>query len=128
MGCGSACATAAEERSKRNSPVGTKVSEGRGGTPGTRVEIPLHPTMNDDHGKAGCSHVTHKGPWWSRYSPVAWGRPHSGTGGCPKEAVTLWEFCAGEGLLAGLVLSLASQGQLSTELWSTPQDSCGGGN
>lgn len=46
--------------------------------------------------------------------------------GMPKGGSDLWEFCAGEGLLAGLVLSLASQGQLSTELWSTPQDSWGG--
>lgn len=90
---------------EKNSPVGTKVSEEGGEVLQAPVEIPLHPIMNEGHGVAGCSHAAHKGSWWIRHSLVAWGRrPHIGTGGCPKEAVTSWEFCTG----AGLLVSLAS--------------------
>jgi len=45
---------------------------------------------DEDHGEACCP-------------PAAHGGPHTGAGGCLKEAVTPWGAGAGAGLLAGLV-------------------------
>ena len=51
----------------------------------------------EDHGEAGCPPAAHGGPWWSRSPPAAREGPHTGAGGCLKEAVTPWEAHAGAG-------------------------------
>ena len=49
-------------------------------------------------GEAGCAPAAHGGPWaGSRDPPAARGGPHARAGGCPEEAVTSWESCAGAG-------------------------------
>ncbi|CAM9880338.1 unnamed protein product, partial [Bubo scandiacus] len=50
-----------------------------------------------DPGEAGCAPAAHGGPRWSRSPSAARGGPHTGAGGCLKEAVTLWEVHAGAG-------------------------------
>ncbi|XP_027556456.1 suppression of tumorigenicity 5 protein isoform X3 [Neopelma chrysocephalum] len=55
----------------------------------------------------------HGGPWGCRHPPAAHGGPHARAGGCPKEAVTLWEAHAG----AGSWKDLWTRGERSP-LWS----------
>ena len=49
----------------------------------------------EDHGEADCPPAAQGAPRGSRSLPAAQGGPHAGAGGCPKEAVTLWEARAG---------------------------------
>lgn len=83
---------------KRDSSANTKVSveEEEGDAPEARAEIPLQPVVQivvkqdvplqpvDIHSGA---HI--------HLQPVE--DPNTRAGGCPKEAVTLWEACAGTG-------------------------------
>jgi len=39
---------------------------------------------NEDHGEAGCPPAVHGGPWWSRYLPAGFGRPHIRVSGCSR--------------------------------------------
>ena len=90
---------------ERSNSADSKVSEEglEGGAPSTVAEIFSPAAHDEDHGEAGCPSAAHGGPWWSRYPPVAHGRPHTGTGGYLKEAVTLWEASAGAGSCPGPV-------------------------
>lgn len=74
------------KRGVRHRPADTKVGEerGGGGAPGIRVDIPLQPVMQADHGEVTADGPTHGGPQWT----CSLCRIPAGSGGCPKEAVT----------------------------------------
>ncbi|GAB0180481.1 hypothetical protein GRJ2_000513400 [Grus japonensis] len=85
-------------RCERNNPADTKVSAegGAGGAPGAGAEIPLQPLEKTMVRQAVPLQPTevHGG---AEIPAAAHGGPHAGAGGCPKEAVTLWEARAGAG-------------------------------
>ena len=70
---------------ERNNSADTKVSEegGGGGAPGAGAEIPLQPMV--------------KTMVRQQAVPLQPMEVHGGAGGCPKEAVMLWEARAGAG-------------------------------
>ena len=74
--------------SERSSPAAPQVGAegGAGGAAGAGAEIPLQPVVKT-HGEAGCALQ----PWrltLEQISTCSHGGPHTGAGGCPKEAVT----------------------------------------
>ncbi|PKU43609.1 suppression of tumorigenicity 5 protein isoform x4 [Limosa lapponica baueri] len=83
---------------ERNNPADTKVSEegGQGDAPGVRAEIPLQPVVKTMVRQAVPMQPMVP-PWWSIYPPAVCGAPRTRAGGCPKDAVTLWEARAGAG-------------------------------
>jgi len=83
---------------KRNNSGDTKASEkgGGGGALCTRAEIQMQ-SLVKTMVSAGYPPAAQGGPWWSRYPTAAHGGPHTGAGGCRKEAVTLWRAYAGAG-------------------------------
>ncbi|GAB0181680.1 EH domain-containing protein 4 [Grus japonensis] len=93
----------AVRRCERNSPADTKVSAegGGGGTPGTRAEIPLQP-MEKTMVRQAVSLQPMEDDGGAEIPPVARGGPHTGAGGCPKEAVTPWKAHAGASSLQDL--------------------------
>ncbi|RMC15426.1 hypothetical protein DUI87_07617 [Hirundo rustica rustica] len=62
---------------------------------GSRAEILLQP--GEDPGEEDSPSAAHGDPQWSKYPPAAPEGADTGEGGCPKEAVTLWEACGRAG-------------------------------
>ena len=87
---------------ERNNSAYTKVNEGGGRRCSRHWSRGSSAAHGVDHGGAGCVPAAHGGPWWSGSPPAACGGPRAGVGGCPKEAVTLWEAHAGAGFCQDL--------------------------
>lgn len=84
-----------------NSSADTQVSAegGTGSATGARAETPSQPGVQT----VVCSSApsAQGGPWWSRDPPAACGGPHTGAGGCLKEAGTPWEAGSCQDLWTG---------------------------